>query len=170
MNVKSIRFLVLALFVISCKSTEVNDEYIDLITYCSENYKEGFIEKNPLILLNSKPIGLLSEISIDNFKYKEVNSKSITVIPKGLDYLKRFWGENAKNGIIQINRSLLLHCGTPPNSIYLLDDNEVSFKKIQDLDSSEIMSVKIISDVLDEKENYNKIMIFITKKWFSQLN
>ena len=113
MNFKLFKILVLTLILFSCKSTQVKSRDLDFKTYYADAFKKELIEKDPLILLDAKPIGLLSEIDFENFEFKTVNSNNLNIIPKGSDYLKRFWGENAKNGIIEISKFITLHCGAP---------------------------------------------------------
>ena len=162
MNLKLFKILVLALTLFSCKSTQVKSSDIDFKTYSTDAFKKDLIEKDPLILLDAKPIGLLSEIDFENFEFKTVNSNSLKIIPKGSDYLKRFWGENAKNGIIEISKLITLHCGKPPKTIYLLDDKEVDWKQLEDFKSEEIKYSTIIDDIVDSEKNDYEIHIIIT--------
>ena len=166
MNFKLLKIFVLILILNSCKSTQVKSKELNFKKYCTDAIKEGIIEKDALILLDAKPIGLLSEIDFENFEFKTVNSNSLKTIPKGSDYLKRFWGQNAKNGIIEISKFATLHCGTPPKSIYLLNDKEVDLKQLENLKSKDIKYWIRIDDIVDSEMNDYKIDIIITNNKF----
>jgi hypothetical protein len=162
MNFKLFKILVLTLILFSCKSTQVKSRDLDFKTYYADAFKKELIEKDPLILLDAKPIGLLSEIDFENFEFKTVNSNNLNIIPKGSDYLKRFWGENAKNGIIEISKFITLHCGAPPKAIYILNDKEVDWKQLKNLKSEDIKYWTRIDDVVDSEKNNYEIDIIIT--------
>ena len=162
MNFKLFKILAITSILFSCKSTQIKSRDLDFKTYCEDAFKKELIEKDPLILLDAKPIGLLSEIDFQEFEFKTVNSNSLNIIPKGSDYLKRFWGENAKNGIIEISKFITLHCGTPPKRIYLLNDKEVDWKQLENLKSEDIKYWTRIDDVVDSEKNDYEIEIIIT--------
>jgi len=163
MNFKLFIILFLSLLLFSCKSSQVKSKELNLISYCSDAFKKGLVEKDPLILVDAKPIGLLSEIDFDNFEFTAVNSNSLNIIPKGSEYLKKFWGENAENGIIEISKLITLHCGTPPKSIFLLDDKEVDWEKLKNLKFDDIKYWTRIDDVVDSEKNNYVIHIVNTK-------
>ncbi|MFD2552518.1 hypothetical protein ACFSQP_11915 [Bizionia sediminis] len=156
------KLLAFTLILFSCKSVQVKSTAVDFKTYCANAIKKGFVEKNPLILVDAKPVGLLSEIDFNSFEFKTVHSNNLMIIPKGSDYLKRFWGENAKNGIIEISKFMTLHCGTPPERIILLNDTEVNWEQLKPLKSEDIKYWTRIDDVVDSEKNYYEIEIIIT--------
>ncbi|MCF1191199.1 hypothetical protein LRR18_06335 [Mangrovimonas sp. AS39] len=162
MNVKVFIGFLLVTVLVSCKSKQVKSSDVDLETYCTNAIKKGLIEKDPLILLDAKPIGLLSEIDMENFEFKTINSNSLSIIPKGSEYLKRIWGEDSKNGVIEITKFKTLHCGTPPKWIYLLNDQEVSFEQLKSFRGKDIKYWTRIDDIVDSEKNELVIDIIIT--------
>lgn len=165
MNFNLVKILVIAILVVcSCKSQQVKNRKLDFKSYCLDAFNKGLIDKDPLILLDAKPIGLLSEIDFEDFEYKIANSNSLKIIPKGLDYLKRFWGENAKNGIIEISKFIALHCGDPPENIFLLNNKEVNWQQLKTLKTNNIKYWIRIDDIVDFDNKDYVIDIIITKK------
>ncbi len=164
MNLRLFKILVLTLLLFSCKTTELKNGELDFKKYIEEAIEKRLIEKDPLILLDAKPIGLLSEIDLKNFEFKTVNSNSIKIIPKGIDYLKKFWGENAKNGIIEISKFITLHCGKPPKRIYLLNGKKVNWEELKKLKPEDLKYWSQIDDVSDSENNDYVIEIVITNK------
>jgi hypothetical protein len=100
-------------------------------SYCEKEFDNDVILKNPIVVVNNKLIGLYSSIDMNLFKYKFIQYGSIQILPKGYTYLNDFFGENAQNGIIIINKRVTFRCGGyHPKRVYLLDNKETTLEKL----------------------------------------
>lgn len=128
---KSKIIILLIILFTSCKSTRTSQTQMSISSYYLKEVKNNSIKSDPIVVEDNKLTGQYSIIDLNLPKYKLIDFKSIQIIPKGITFLNVFFGENAENGIIKINRQHTLHCGGyNPKSIYLLDNRETTLEKL----------------------------------------
>lgn len=123
--------IILVTLSISCKSSIPYPTYKSISSYYKKELNNDVILKNPIVLEDDKLIGLYLSIDTNLFKYKFIHYNSIQILPKGYTYLNDFFGENAENGIIMINKRVTIRCsGYHPKRIYILDNKETTLEKL----------------------------------------
>jgi hypothetical protein len=157
-------FTIFFLLTVVSISQTTEKKWIKLKDFARHCYKKDIIKKDPLILLDGRIVGLLSEINLNNFKFNSVQNSSLNVIPKGSNYLINIFGKNARNGIINISNRIFLYCGTNrPKLIYIVYDKETDGEIVENLNREDIKDWVKIENVIDNKGNRLSLTIINTK-------
>ncbi|UOK41607.1 MULTISPECIES: hypothetical protein [Flavobacterium] len=158
----SIIFFLIALV---CHSQPNEKQWVKLNEFAKEKYKNDILEKNPLILVDGKVVGPLSEIDLKDFKINPKHPSSLQVLPKGSIYLQSIWGKYAKNGVINIQNHLPLCYGSNrPKHKIILNDNETTWENIYQLQGKDIKDWIEIFTTIDLQGNILNLTVVNTKK------
>ena len=163
MKVKIDLIIIIALFV-SCKSNQHLPTYKSISAYYQKELRSNVIKKDPIVLEDNNFTGLYSSIDKSLFKFKFIHYNSIEFIPKGFNYLNDFFGEDAENGVIIINKRIHFRCGGYyPKTVYLLDNKETTLK-ILDINKTKYYYLTQIEGLKDKNNGDVNITILTTKK------
>ena len=148
-----------------CYSQANEKQWVKLNEFAKEKYKNDILEKNPLILVDGKAVGLLSEIDLKDFKFNPKHPSSLQVLPKGSIYLQSIWGKNAGNGVINILNHFTLYCGTnKPKYVFIIDDKETNWDTAYKLNAEDIKDWIEIHTAVDNEGKILNLTIITTKK------
>lgn len=159
-----ILIIILIFFVISCKNNIPYPTHNSIVSYYKKEFDNNTIMSDPIIVEDNKLIGLYSSIDTDSFKYKFIHYSSIRVLPKGYTYLNDYFGENAENGIIIINRYNFLRCGEYSlKRIFLIDNKETTLEKLIK-NKTKCYFIARFEGLKDKNGVYIEITILTSKK------
>lgn len=129
---KNIILLTVILLLIGCKSaSSENKKYFNLSQVYRNAYNSNIVEIDPIVVIDGKLYGVLSEIDSTEIQFKGLEKSFIQVIPKNNYFLEKYFGEYSKRGIISIKKHLTLVCdGRPQKSIYICNNKTISLEEI----------------------------------------
>lgn len=156
--------LTIMLFCIGCKS-KLAQKKTTLIQFAEKEIESGFVNKNPLIIYNGKPIGKFSEIdrSLDLFN-KEIRSPYS--FPKESTIMVEIFGNDAKGGIISFEDRILFYCKKPPMRLHIVNDKIVGADDFASTNPKKIKKYSEMNWLKREKDTayiYSHIYLFITE-------
>lgn len=157
-----IKFLILFLYLLSISSCKTK-EVVSLTDYANSLYKKNIINKNPLILVNGQSIGLLHNINIDSLNIQLIPKESLSIIPKKIKSLEKYFGQDILNGGLEVSKTKTLNCSESPKQIYILNDKEMTLTEIVNT-NQKIYYVVQLNDIKDVNNKYVKLTILSTKK------
>ena len=119
--------LVVLLFC-GCKSVEkttVLDYNVKLSNYIKMYSDKGFITNDPLIIVNSKPYKMYSELNDDDLELMEQPARNYSYFKQKNNYFIDKLGERAYYGIVHIKSRITLYCGSPCKREYIVNDKMI---------------------------------------------
>ncbi|BCY28786.1 hypothetical protein [Flavobacterium okayamense] len=136
-----------------------------LIQFTEKEIESGFVNKNPLIVYNGKPIGKFSEIdhSLNFFNKEIINPYSFS---KESKIMVEIFGDDAKEGIISFEDRMLLYCKGQPMYLHLINDKIVGIMEFAKVNPKKIKKYSEMNWVKREKDStylYGHIYSIITK-------
>lgn len=135
MKIKVFILLFLAM-IFSCKTTEkttVVNYKIKLSDYVKMYSEKGAISEDPLIIVNSKPYKLYSELNEDDVDLMEQLVRNYSYFRQKNNYFIDKLGAKAYGGIIHIKNVIILYCGTSCKRDYIIDGKVSTFDEYEKL-------------------------------------
>ncbi|MDG1714872.1 hypothetical protein [Lacinutrix sp.] len=133
-----VKILILLIFIslINCKSVEKTpmvNYNIKLSDYIKMYSEQGLISEDPLIIVNSKPYKLYSELNEDDKDLMEQSARSYSYIKQKSKYFLEKLGARAYGGIVHIKKVIVLYCGISYKRDYLINGKLSTFEEFNKL-------------------------------------
>lgn len=125
----SIYILFLILFN-SCKTNHVESKQFNLSQIYQRALKSNIIDENPIILIDNKYIGLISEIDTTQAKYKNLYKTNLSLIAKNNNGLIEYFGINSKQGIIVIHENISNGHNFNYPLIFILNNQKLTLEEL----------------------------------------
>ncbi|EPR72224.1 hypothetical protein ADIWIN_2724 [Winogradskyella psychrotolerans RS-3] len=145
---KHILYTLIIVLLVACKSKKISiDNSTSLIAYIENLSTKGFVNEDPLIILDGKPLNTVSNLDLSLPIYQNINSNSISYVEKESKSLSKLLGEVAYNGIVIIRKFTYLHAGDNSQAIYIIDDKIVTEEVFRKIDPENIISYQLLKEI-----------------------